>query len=146
MADYKKLYLHFLDQLKDEISLYRNDDDIWKLTGKITNTPGNLCLHLCGNLNHFIGAVLENTGYIRDRDKEFSQKNVSREDLLNEINNTKDMVEKVFDKSTSDNFNDIYPVNSFGENVTIGYIVSLLVAHLAYHVGQINYHRRIVES
>lgn len=145
MNSYKQLYINFLDDLKQEVSLYKDEENIWKLAGQITNTPGNLCLHLCGNLNHFFGAIIGNSGYIRERDLEFSKKNVSREDLLKGIENTKEMIEKVFGGLGLDDVNKIYPIDKFGENVTYGFIFSRLVSHLAYHIGQINYHRRILE-
>ncbi len=145
MNTYKQLYLNFLNNLKEEISLYKNEEDLWKLTGSISNTSGNLCLHMCGNLNHFFGAVIGNTGYIRDRDLEFSQKNIGREELIQNIEETKTMIENVFDNLSLKNINDIYPLDKFGESATIGFIMSRLVSHLAYHLGQINYHRRILD-
>lgn len=146
MNSYKQLYINFLDALKEEISLYKNEEDIWKLSGAISNTPGNLCLHLCGNLDHFFGAIIGNTGYIRDRDMEFSKKNVSRKELIDGIEQTKTMLGKIFDQLTLEDVNKIYPVNKFGENVTYGFVFSRLISHLAYHIGQINYHRRILDN
>ncbi|MEO8210566.1 MAG: DinB family protein [bacterium] len=145
MNSYKQLYINFLNQLKEEISLYKNEENLWKLDGKINNTPGNLCLHLCGNLNHFYGAIIGNTGYIRQRDLEFSKKNISREELLKGVDETKSMIEKIFDELSLEDVNKIYPDDKFGENVTYGFVFSRLVSHLAYHIGQINYHRRILE-
>ncbi len=89
MNTYKQLFLKNLDALKKEISLYKNEEDVWKISGDMKNTPGNLCLHICGNLNHFFGAELGKTGYIRERDLEFSRQNVSREELITGIENTK---------------------------------------------------------
>ncbi len=145
MNSFKQLYLNFLNSLKDEISLYKDPGNIWLLAGSISNTPGNLCLHVCGNLNHFFGAVIGNTGYIRERDLEFSKKKLSREELINDIEQTKIMIGKIFDGLTPDDINKIYPINKFGENVTYGFIFSRLVSHLSYHLGQINYHRRITD-
>ena len=145
MDSFKQLYINFLNSLRDEISSYKEPDHIWLLKGSISNTPGNLCLHICGNLNHFFGAVIGNTGYIRERDQEFSKKNLSREELLNGIEQTKIMIGKVFDDLTPDDINKIYPINKFGENVTYGFLFSRLVSHLSYHLGQINYHRRITD-
>ncbi len=146
MNTYKQLYFNFLDDLKEEISLYKNEDNIWKLEGTISNTPGNLCLHICGNLNHFYGAVLGNNGYVRDRDLEFSNKNVSREELIKGIEETKIMIEKVFDSMTLNDVNKIYPIDKFGDNVTYGFVFSRLISHMAYHLGQINYCRRILDN
>ncbi|MBK6537108.1 MAG: DUF1572 family protein [Ignavibacteria bacterium] len=145
MNSFKQLYLNFLNSLKDEISLYKDPEKIWLLSGSISNTPGNLCLHICGNLNHFFGTVIGNTGYIRERDQEFSKRNLSREELFGAIDETKIMIGKIFDDLTQDDFNKIYPINKFGENVTYGFIFSRLVSHLSYHLGQINYHRRLTD-
>lgn len=145
MNSFKQLYLNFLNSLRDEISSYKEPENIWLLKGSISNTPGNLCLHVCGNLNHFFGAVIGNTGYIRERDLEFSKKILSREELINDIEQTKIMIGKIFDGLTPDDINKIYPINKFGENVTYGFIFSRLVSHLSYHLGQINYHRRITD-
>ena len=138
MNSFKQLYLNFLNSLKDEISLYKDPENIWLLSGSISNTPGNLCLHICGNLNHFFGAVIGNTGYIRERDQEFSKRNLSREELFGAIDETKIMIGKIFDDLTQDDINKIYPINKFGENVTYGFMFSRLVSHLSYHLGQIN--------
>lgn len=146
MNSFKKLYIDFLNALAEEISLYKNEEDIWKLSGSISNTPGNLCLHLCGNLKHFYGAIIGNTGYIRERDLEFSKKNVSKAELIKEIEETKNMMEKIFDGLKAEDINKVYPDDKFGENVTYGFIFSRLVSHLSYHIGQINYHRRILDN
>lgn len=146
MDSYKQLYFNFLNSLRDEISSYKKPENIWMLAGSISNTPGNLCLHICGNLNHFFGAVIGNTGYVRERDLEFSKKNISSEELIGEIEETKKMIGKIFDDLKPDDVNKIYPVNKFGENVTYGFVFARLVSHLSYHLGQINYHRRITDN
>ncbi|HMQ68580.1 MAG TPA: DUF1572 family protein [Ignavibacteria bacterium] len=145
MQTFKKLYVDFLIALKKEISLYKHEENIWKLEGDISNTPGNLCLHLCGNLKHFYGAIIGTTGYVRERDLEFSRKNVSRDDLIKEVDETIAMIENVFDGMTPEDVGKIYPISKFGENVTYGFIFSRLISHLSYHIGQINYHRRIID-
>ena len=71
-----KLFLRDLEKLKTEITSFKDEKNIWKISGDIKNSAGNLCLHICGNLQHFIGATLGNSGYIRKRDEEFSRKNV----------------------------------------------------------------------
>ncbi len=145
MNFHEQLYLDHLNHLKEEISLYKDEDKIWKVTGEIKNPPGNLCLHMCGNLNHYFGSTLGKTGYIRQRDLEFSKKNVSREELVNGIEETKKMISNLFQKLNENDLKSNYPDNSFGENATIDYVISRLVSHLAYHLGQINYHRRILD-
>jgi hypothetical protein len=74
----KELYLSNLTKLKEELSAFKNETDLWHTQGDVKNSPGNLALHLTGNLKHFIGAQLGNTGYVRNRDKEFADKNIPR--------------------------------------------------------------------
>ena len=143
MENIKALYLSQLDALKEEITLYKNERDLWVLTGIIKNAPGNLCLHICGNLNYFIGTLIGNTGYVRERDNEFSDKNIGRETLYKVIDDTKNMITNVFDNLGNDDFTKIYPDNKFGEYQTYAFVFARLVSHLSYHLGQINYHRRI---
>jgi hypothetical protein len=84
-----------LQKLKSELELYQDEANIWKVDKNIANTAGNLCLHLVGNLNTYIGATLGNTGYVRDRDAEFSLKNVSRKELIQKIEATIAMINTV---------------------------------------------------
>src|SRR5687768_8075490 len=81
-----------LDKLKDEINLYEDENNLWTVKAEINNSAGNLCLHLIGNLNHFIGTLLGQTGYARERDREFSSMGIAREDLLAKIEKTKEVV------------------------------------------------------
>lgn len=69
-------------KLKEEVGLYSNEETLWIVREEISNSAGNLCLHLIGNLNHFIGAVLGHTGYVRNRENEFTLRHTSRKDLL----------------------------------------------------------------
>ena len=77
----QKLFTRDLNKLKAEIELYRNENNIWRTDKGIANSAGNLCLHLTGNLNAYIGAELGNTGYIRHRELEFSLKDIPRQFL-----------------------------------------------------------------
>src|SRR5437016_2991371 len=83
------LFERDLNKLTEEINQYPDDSSLWLTKEGIKNSGGNLCLHLTGNLQHFIGAVLGDSGYIRNRDAEFTLKNISKLKLLNEISNTK---------------------------------------------------------
>jgi hypothetical protein len=67
-----------LNKLLQEINLYKDENSLWQIKEGIGNSGGNLCLHLMGNLNHFMGAVLGGTGYVREREKEFSLKNIPK--------------------------------------------------------------------
>jgi hypothetical protein len=94
----KKLITRDLEKLKQEISLYKDENKIWVIDGNIANTAGNLCLHLVGNLNTYIGAEIGKTGYVRNRELEFSIKNVSRQELIKKIEDTISVVNSSLDK------------------------------------------------
>jgi len=138
-----KILLRDLDRLEKEISLYPTLNSIWTVKGDIKNSGGNLCLHLCGNLQHFIGAVLGNSGYVRNREKEFSLTGISARDLVREIINTKEAVKHALAKTDPSLLEKNYPLLVFEEPMTTQYFLIHLTAHLEYHLGQINYHRRL---
>ena len=135
-----------LVSLKKEISLYTNESILWMTDKKINNSAGNLVLHICGNLNHYIGAQLGNTGYIRHRDLEFSDKNVSRQDLIKNIDHTIVMIEECFPLITIDTLKKLYPIKVFENDMTVRAMLISIYGHLNYHLGQVNYHRRILDN
>ena len=140
-----QLFQRDLEKLKTEISSYRDDKKIWETSRDVKNSAGNLCLHLCGNLQHFIGAVLGNSGYIRNRDEEFSRKNVPLKELVDEIELTAQIVEKNLKELKEEELTKTFPINVFGREMTTGYFLVHLTTHLNYHLGQINYHRRLLD-
>ncbi len=146
LENISKIILRDLDVLEKEIALYPTTDSIWMVKGEIKNSAGNLALHLCGNLQHFIGAVLGNSGYIRDREKEFSLKNISAKDLVLEIIKTKEAIRNTLPKLDHASLEKEYPEKVFANSVTTQYFLIHLSAHLGYHLGQVNYHRRLVMS
>lgn len=133
-----------LNKLKDEINSYKNDESLWIITGDASNSGGNLCLHLIGNLNHFIGALLDETGFVRDRDSEFSSKNVSREELGESIEKTIKTVVESLNKLSDEDFDKDFPIEKHGKDQKIDYMLLHLLTHFNYHLGQINYHRRLL--
>lgn len=133
------------NKLKAEIDAYKDENNLWLLKEGISNCAGNLCLHLIGNLNHFIGAVLGNTGYIRQRELEFSQKNVPKIELIKQIDDVIIVVENTLSKLSLDDFQKIYTAHPKQKNVTTELFFMHLITHLSYHLGQINYHRRLLD-
>lgn len=142
----KILFHRELNKLKQEIELYKEENKLWIIDKAIANSGGNLCLHLIGNLNTYIGKELGHTGYIRNRDLEFSQKDIPRDELLKKIDETIGVVEKTLDIVTDQQLEKEYPVIVFAEKMTTGFFLIHLIAHLAYHLGQINYHRRLLDA
>ena len=142
----KLLFERDLKRLKFEIESYRNEKNLWRTEKGITNSAGNLCLHLISNLNMFIGAQLGKTNYIRHRELEFSSKDILRTELVTKINETLAMVDKTLDKLTDEQMKDEYPILVFKQKTSTEYFLVHLTTHLAYHLGQINYHRRLLEE
>lgn len=134
-----------LNKLKEEINLYKDELHLWKLDKNISNSAGNLTLHLIGNLNHFIGAVLGNTGYVRERDKEFTEKNIPREKMLADIDDVLSVVKNTLLSLPDDLLNKQFPEKKQGQEYPTIFILMHLLAHLEYHLGQINYHRRLLD-
>lgn len=139
------LYERDLRKLIEEINLFQNEEDLWKITGSVKNSSGNLTLHIIGGLNHYVGATLAHTGYVRDRPQEFAKKHVPRKELVAQLEALIVLI-----KSTLSNFTDAqmeaeFPVvfdDAYNSN---SYVLVRLYAHLDYHLGQVNYLRRILE-
>jgi uncharacterized damage-inducible protein DinB len=135
-----------LNKLKEEINFYKNERDLWIIEKEINNSAGNLCLHLIGNLNHFIGTTLGETGFVRDRENEFSAKNETRQNLTNEIEKTIETVKNSLNKLSDDAFDKNFPAEKHGKVVKMDFMLLHLLTHFNYHLGQINYHRRLIQN
>lgn len=139
----KSLFNRDLNQLKVEIESYQNESQLWVIDKNISNSGGNLCLHLIGNINTYIGAEIGKTGYIRNRPLEFSLKDIPKSELINKIEETILVVNNALDSVTEADLETIYPQIVFEKEMTTGFFLVHLSTHLAYHLGQINYHRRL---
>ncbi|UPT68517.1 MAG: DUF1572 family protein [Sphingobacteriales bacterium JAD_PAG50586_3] len=117
---------------------------MWVVAPGISNSAGNLALHIVGNLNNFIGAVLGNTGYVRNRDAEFTTKDVPREKIIADIGEVIGIVKATISELTNAQLEEIYPEDKWKDPVTVQHLLLHLLTHLSYHVGQVNYHRRLV--
>ncbi|QBJ87303.1 DinB family protein [Chryseobacterium gleum] len=141
----RSLYSRDLNKLKAEIEAYQNEENLWKTDKNIANSAGNLTLHLVGNLNHFLGTHLGNTGYVRQRDLEFSSKNIPKAELIEKVKATAAMIDSVLSHLSDDDLQKEYPLVVFESAMTTDYFLIHLLAHLDYHLGQINYHRRLLD-
>jgi len=142
----QKLFQRDLEKLKTEITSYKDDKKMWEVSGDLKNSAGNLCLHICGNLQHFIGATLGNSGYIRKRDEEFSKKNIPVNELVQEIYKTLQIVKQTLSNLKEEKLIKTFPINVFGYEMTTGFFLTHLTTHLSFHIGQINYHRRLLDT
>ncbi len=141
-----QLFERDLKRLINEIGLYKEESTIWKIEKGISNSAGNLTLHLIGNLNTYIGKELGGTGYVRNRELEFSTKFVKRDLLLEQLNATLEIVKNTISGLSNEDLNLEYPILVFTEKTTTEYLLVHLTTHLTYHLGQINYHRRLIEG
>lgn len=141
----KILFNRDLNKLKFEIESYEFEKQIWVIDKNISNSAGNLCLHLIGNLNTYIAAEIGKTGYVRNRPLEFSLKDIPKSELISKIESTIDVINKSLDSLTEKDLEQIYPQIVFEKEMTTGFFLIHLSAHLAYHLGQINYHRRLLD-
>jgi len=138
------LFRRDLDLLADELLAYEKEEHMWQVKGNIKNSGGNLSLHIIGNLNHFIGATLGNTGYIRAREEEFNLKNKARRLIMEDIHKTKEMITSTLNELSSESLSADFPIDVFANKMTTEYFLIHLTGHLTYHLGQINYHRRLM--
>jgi hypothetical protein len=145
-ATLKLIFERDLNKLKLEVEAYQNEANLWLIEGAILNSSGNLCLHLIGNLNAYIGAELGNTGYIRDRPFEFSGKHIPKQDLIQKIDQTLSMIKNTLESLSDEELKQDYPKIVFKEKMSVEYFLIHLTTHLTYHLGQINYHRRLLDK
>jgi hypothetical protein len=140
-----KLFDRDLQRLEEEINLYQTEESLWKVSGEIKNPAGNLSLHLCGNLQHYIGAVIGHTSYIRNRDNEFAAKGLTKAELIAEIQKAKQTVHDTLENIKPSILEAEYPEKVYDYPMTTAYFLIHLASHLNYHLGQVNYHRRLIQ-
>ena len=141
-----QLFTRDLNKLKTEIQSYRNEENIWIIDQDIKNSGGNLCLHLIGNLNTYIGAQMGNSGYLRNRDLEFLQKNVPANQMIVMIEETILMIRSTLQNMPATNLDQEHPFLVFEQKTSTQFLLIHLATHLAYHLGQVNYHRRLLDN
>jgi uncharacterized damage-inducible protein DinB len=141
-----RLITQNLQNLQKEIEAFQEESGLRKVLPGISNSAGNLCLHICGNLQHFVGAILGKTGYERNREAEFLSKTITQEALLKEIQATQVVMQEVIPFLSELDWEKEYPIQVFQEPMLTGYFLMHLSMHLSYHLGQINYLRRIMEG
>ncbi|MDE2773096.1 MAG: DUF1572 family protein [Gemmatimonadota bacterium] len=136
-----------LGQLRTELQGYPDDQSVWRLAPGIRNSAGTLALHVTGNFQHFIGAGLGGTGYVRDRDAEFSDRDLPREALLRRVDETLAVVGKALGGLDDALLEQPFPAQvppALAEAATTQTVLTYIYGHFNYHLGQVNYHRRVL--
>ncbi|WP_143305852.1 DinB family protein [Chitinophaga vietnamensis] len=142
LADF---YERDLRQLIAEINLFQQEENLWKTQGSVKNSSGNLVLHIIGGTNFLIGATLAKTAYIRHRDQEFTQKGVARKELVAGLEALIPLISNTLRPLTPQDMEAEFPIFFDKPHTTISYVLVQLLLHLNYHLGQVNYLRRVLE-
>ncbi|WP_192349840.1 DinB family protein [Algoriphagus sp. Y33] len=140
-----QLFERDTDRLKQEIEAYSNEENLWKIDHSIANSAGNLCLHLLGNMSHFVGKEIGGFDYIRNREFEFSGKGVPRSELVDMVEKLQGIVTASLEGLDEAMLDKDYPLKVFGSKMSHSYFLIHLYGHFNYHLGQINYHRRLLD-
>ncbi len=135
-----------VSKIQEELGLYSDETLIWKTHEEISNSAGNIALHVAGNLQHFIGATLGKTGYVRNRELEFEAKNVPLGHIISDLENAKLAVDTTLLNLDEFEVQKLFPIDVFGGDKSTEWFLVHLLSHTSYHLGQINYHRRLLES
>lgn len=139
----KRVLVRDLEGLRAQLNAYPEEHQLWELPSGISNSGGTLALHLVGNVRHFIGATIGGSGFVRDRDAEFGGRNISVSDIEESIDNAIEEVSRALDLVTDEMMEREYPIEVGGERLSTGQFLTHLVNHFAYHLGQLDYHRRM---
>ena len=139
------LYERDIRKLIEEVNSFKNEEDLWRTHGSVKNSSGNLVLHIIGGSNYLIGTTLAQTGYVRDRDKEFTSKGVERKYLVAQLEELITMINNTLTNFTQENMETEYPLIFDNARRSTGYVLLQLLLHLNYHLGQVNYLRRMLE-
>ncbi|HJW09301.1 MAG TPA: DinB family protein [Holophagaceae bacterium] len=142
IGELKLIFHRDLDTLARAIALYPDDATLWTPVPGQPTAGGNLALHLFGNLRHFIGATLGGTGYVRQRELEFSTRGRSRESLIEELRLTRSEMDEAFANLDPARLDQPFPADIGGVRPSIRLVLIHLATHLAFHMGQLDYHRR----
>jgi len=142
LADF---YERDIRKLIEEVNLFRNEENLWRTHGSVKNTSGNLVLHIIGGLNHLIGTTLAQTGYVRNRHQEFTDIGVERKYLVARLEELIPMINSTINAFTPERMDAEYPLIFDDMKVPVSYVLLQLLLHLNYHLGQVNYLRRMLE-
>ncbi len=143
--DLANFYERDIRKLIEEIHLFKNEEDLWRTAGLVRNSCGNLTLHIIGGLNYLIGATLAKTNYVRNREQEFIRKDVQRKELVAQLEALILTINQTLNALTPEQMNAEFPIFFDKPKTSINYVLVQLLAHLNYHLGQINYLRRVLE-
>ena len=144
--DLVTLFVRELETVQREVELCPDDAALWKTAPGVSNAVGNLAAHLAGNVQHFVGAVLGKSGYVRNRDHEFARRDGTRAELVADLQAAIDAVKKYLPAMTDADLEREYPETVGGVKMRTSLFLMHLVSHAGFHLGQADYLRRTLNS
>ncbi|PYS72812.1 MAG: DinB superfamily protein [Acidobacteria bacterium] len=139
------LFTRDLNRLRKQIDSFASDDALWQTLPGVINPAGNLALHLEGNLREFVGRQLGQLPYSRTRDLEFSLKRLSREDVSSRLEELSETIPSIIENLSAEQLEMEYPEEVLDSAMTTHHFLVHLYGHLNWHLGQIDYLRRMLE-
>lgn len=133
-----------LRALRRELEAYPDEGQIWHEVPGLPNSAGTLALHLAGNLQHYVGAKLGATSYVRNRDAEFARRGVSRAELIEEVERARAAVAGALAQAPAGAEAEEFPEVIGTHRFRTGDYLVHLCTHFTYHLGQLDAHRRVV--
>ena len=143
-SELTRFFLRELACLRRELEAYPDEDLIWHVPSGAPNSSGTLALHLSGNIQHYIGAILGGNDYARDRDAEFTTRGLSRADLLDHVAAAERTVSAILPQIHDSSLTEPFSEPMRGVTLSKREAFLHVAMHLAYHIGQVDYHRRLV--
>jgi hypothetical protein len=143
-SDLCRMLMRELDGFRHEVEMFPDDASLWKVVPGITNSAGTLAIHVAGNLRSMIGVVLGGSGYVRNRDAEFSRRGLTREEVKAELDQAKNEIEPVMRKLNDAVLAAPYPGDLHGMTMPTRRFLIANEVHAAFHLGQAGYIRRVV--
>jgi len=140
--DIATMLVRELEGFEREVLLFPSDESLWQTLPGLTNTAGNLALHVAGNLQHYIGTVLGKTAYKRDRNMEFSRRSGTRAEVVAELRQAATVVRYVLASIHEDTLAGEFPEALMGMKIRTNLLLIHLCAHSGFHLGQAGYLRR----
>lgn len=138
------LFARDITRLIQELQAFPDTATLWKTLPGVTNSTGNLALHLEGNLREYIGRQLGKVDYTRDRTAEFGRKDVAQAELIARLEAVGNLVPPIIAALPASAMDAIYPEQMFGGPISTRQFLIHLLGHLSYHLGQIDYLRRVL--
>jgi Protein of unknown function (DUF664) len=138
------LFRRDLAKLSKQIESFPSDEALWKTLPGVTNAAGNLALHIEGNLREFVGRQLGQIPYLRNRALEFSASGVSRDQLVARLTELRDAIPSVIENLTQEQMDMEYPQVVLEAAMSTKQFLIHLYGHLNWHLGQVDYLRRIL--